>query len=230
MSLSHLPTEIQDLIVLDLDPAAAIALSKTNHHFHSIVSLDRLDRDMVHIFLYDLERRQSNRFKDGCGFKKHACCKCLCLKPAMQFTYREIVRRYMSQYRWGWLDHQCLECDFRDGLVEPGVVYHCWPESSIICIECLKGQPTYCRGCRLCTCCLEKKGVSYCVNCDSCDVCLRFNTGGIRGIGRLRTLPIKKGARDAMLAKYEMERMAKCKCGRRDDLESDLGQERMQGL
>lgn len=46
-SLSNLPGELQDLIIINLHPSAAIALSQTNWHFHSCTNLYRLPRSVV---------------------------------------------------------------------------------------------------------------------------------------------------------------------------------------
>ena len=85
MSLPHLPVELRDLIITGLHPTAALALSKTNHFYHSVVSLDRLDPAIVRRFLYDLERRPSN-LNEIYYHRKLACYKCLWLRPVPQFS------------------------------------------------------------------------------------------------------------------------------------------------
>lgn len=65
--LCDLPGEIQDQIILDLHPSAAVALSQTTQHFQSIVSLNRLDPGTVDAFVNE-RKPQINR-KEGylCG-------------------------------------------------------------------------------------------------------------------------------------------------------------------
>ena len=54
--LTNLAGELQNLIVANLHPSAAIALSQTNHYFNSFVSLHTLPSSVVHDFLQKKER------------------------------------------------------------------------------------------------------------------------------------------------------------------------------
>lgn len=163
MSLPHLPNELQDLIVTNLHPTAVIALSQTNRYYHSTVSLHRLPPDTVREFLNRLEWRLGNFTMLGTSRERYACYKCLCLKPAMSFSDPEVK----------YHDRQCLECDLQDGRAKPGVIYFsCYHDPSIICVEFLKAQGVFCRGCDACASCLDKKGVEFCVDCGWCYTCV----------------------------------------------------------
>ena len=118
MSLPHLPIELQDLIITGLHPAAALALSNTNHFYHSVVSFDHLDPDMVSRFLYELENRPNNLNK-GFYHRKFACYICLSLKPVLQFASLG-----STSFDGRKAHHrQCVQCDVRDGSVTPGDPY-----------------------------------------------------------------------------------------------------------
>ena len=168
MSLPDLPVELQDLIITGLHPTAALALSKTNHFYHSVVSLDRLDPDIVSRFLYELENRPSNLNKDF-YHKKFACYKCLSLKPVLQFASlgSDSFDGRNARYR------QCVQCDVRDGSVMPGDPYRTYLLNDyIVCIECLDSRVLFCAKCRSCARCLEEKGVTYCGTCWWCHACV----------------------------------------------------------
>lgn len=163
MFFPHLPNEIPDLIITNLHPTAAIALSQTNRYYHSTVSLHRLDPDTVRIFLKDLENRPANNIFSGRSKLTFACCKCLCRQPARTFQDPEI-RSYDRR--------QCLECDLQDGRVTPGGICSSYfHDPSIICVKCLKARGEFCRGCDACAPCLEKKGVEFCRDCGWCYAC-----------------------------------------------------------
>lgn len=173
MSLPHLPRELQDLIITNLHPTAAIALSKTSHHYQSIVSLHCLDPDTVRQFLYDLEQRSDNRAPSDLRRRRLACYKCLRIKDDMQFSYLGNFLRSLAEPDGKWDRRQCLECDVKTGRMKPGVVLTGWftPYPVVTCSECFKGQVKFCRGCRSCSGCLEKKGLEPCVHCGCCDAC-----------------------------------------------------------
>ena len=178
MSLPHLPTELQDLIVTDLHPTAAIAFSRTNHHYRSTISLHRRVPDTVRRFLFDLERLEV-RSEGVLNGPRFACYKWLCMKPGTQLEYFEVVRSCSVEYRGDWHDRQCLECDLKDGLLESGRIVLCWCGPStrvpgIVCNDCFKAQGRFCGGCRSCAGCLEKKVVKLCADCDWCDACLEL--------------------------------------------------------
>ena len=116
MSLPHLPSELQDLIITHLHPSAAIALRQTSRHYHTTVSLHRLAPDIVHSFLGDLDHRPPIQFEDGVKCKLFACYTCLCIKPGIQFEVLEIecAERH---------DRQCLGCDFKEARTISGGTY-----------------------------------------------------------------------------------------------------------
>lgn len=186
MSLPNLPTELQDLIITNLHPAAAIALSQTNRYYHYTVSLHRLDFDTIRIFLEDLLQRPDNSFLRGRTKYRFACYKCLYIKPATPSEDPE-----GKAYDAGC---QYLKCDLQDGRVKPDGIYFssCFSlwgsRSSIVCIKCLKAQEIFCKGCDACNPCLEKKGIEFCVNCGWCYACVRLKSvewlGQIIGLAR----------------------------------------------
>ncbi len=161
MSLPHLPAELQNLIIANLHPTAAIALSQTNHHYHSTVSLHLLDPDTVHKFLYDLQRLLA---ADGLYFyESNACYTCLCIKPRTNFKFISYDD-----------SRQCLDCQFKGGSVTAGSVYRCGLHYSVICTECFELSSSFCEGCRTCARCLERKHSEICTYCDWCDRCVEI--------------------------------------------------------
>ncbi len=80
--LTNLAGELQDLIIINLHPSAAIALSQTNHHFHSCVSLHRLPFPVV--FEYFQEKELLSIHSDD-----YACYTCLRLQPRSDFAWRQ---------------------------------------------------------------------------------------------------------------------------------------------
>lgn len=172
MSLPHLPTELQNLIITNLHPTAAIALSKTNYHYHSTVSLHQLVFDTVRRFLFDLENRPDGSVEDEQCREKYACYKCLCMKPGSQFQYSEILDSCMKEYQGARHNRQCMECDVKDNRVMPGCTYLCWGKRMVVCIACLNAERCFCRGCRSCACCLEEKHAELCKDCGWCDTCV----------------------------------------------------------
>ena len=180
MSLPSLPPELQDLIISNLHPTAAIALSKTNRHYHSIVSLHRLNPHTVREFLFDLERRSG---KDSRTRKAFACYKCLCIKPGAQFKLLSILGDYKHEERYpqDWYDRECLDCAIQNGRTKPGVVFSIWPsllfaEYKIIYIECLKAKRQFYKGCHTYACCLKGRRAEICAACGWCDVCVMLKT------------------------------------------------------
>ena len=119
MSIPHLPPELQNLIITNLHPLAAIALRQTNHHYHSTVSLRRLAPGIVRKFLDDLDRRPRSQFEDALNSKWLACYTCLCMKPGIQFEYFKAV---IGE----WHDRQCLGCDLKEGRVMTGGTHLYW--------------------------------------------------------------------------------------------------------
>ena len=79
-SLTNLAGELQDLIITELHPSSAIALSQTNHHFHASVSLHRLPFSVVFDWFQDKEHMPSHT--------NYACYTCLRLKPRSAFAKR----------------------------------------------------------------------------------------------------------------------------------------------
>lgn len=119
MSLPHLPPELQNLIITNLHPSAAIALRQTNHHYHSTVSLHRLAPDIVRKFLDDLDGRPRSQIEGALNCNWFACYRCLCMKPGILFEYFkvELGERH---------DRQCLGCDLKEGRGVPGETHSCW--------------------------------------------------------------------------------------------------------
>ena len=175
MSLPHLPNELQDLIINNLHPKAAIPLSKTNHHYHSTVSLHRLVPDTVRRFLYGVERRHNSKPEYGASDKRYACYNCLSIKPEMQFLYWAVVGSCTMEYSEDLAKRQCVDCELKDGLLIPGGIYAClcksFDKSIVVCNDCLEAQEYFCRGCRSCSLCLNGKGAELCADCGWCDTC-----------------------------------------------------------
>lgn len=179
MSLPDLSNELQDLIIINLHLTAAIALSKTSHHYHSTIFLYRLVPETVWVFLYNREQSLRTPFGDGPTRELlFACFKCLCMKPDWQFSHSQVLDSYSMECCEECYDRQCVECDLRDGLVKPGDILHSggWFVDCIVCTECSKTQRRFCRGCRTCASCLEKKGAEPRAACHWCDACVRLKS------------------------------------------------------
>ena len=169
MSLPLLPNELQDLIIENLHPTAAIALSQTNHYYHSVISLKRLNPDVVRQFLRDLEQLRRNRISP---FKKLACYRCLCLKRYWHFTLAQCPYSTINEHPEKWQKRQCVNCDVADGDLKPGDIYtHDDGSNFLACSECLNPRKRFCAQCRCCARCLEKRAILCCEGCSWCDAC-----------------------------------------------------------
>lgn len=124
MSLLHLPSELQNLIITHLPPSAVIALRQTNHHYHTTVSLHRLAPNIVHSFLDGLDRRPLSQTDGGVSCLWYACYKCLRMKPGIQFEVLEI--EYAERH-----DRQCLGCDLKEGRAMTGETLSSWCDTCI---------------------------------------------------------------------------------------------------
>lgn len=151
--LCTLPTELQNLIVLNLHPSAAIALRQTNRWFHDNVSLHRLDREKVQLFLRDRELRPTNG-------KNYACFCCFRLKPEWAFTKSLVdsthVRKPTYSYR-----RFCLECGIREGKYRWGISMEMAGSKSrpkVYCGVCTSVQENFCSKCHCCNACIASMG------------------------------------------------------------------------
>ena len=86
LRLTHLPAEIEDLIIKGLEPSAALALSRVSRYYHQTVSLHRLDKERVNKFLHSLEMKKRRR-------DSFACYSCLKLKPAKYYPPLSFLRK-----------------------------------------------------------------------------------------------------------------------------------------
>lgn len=151
LELCDLPTELQHQIVLNLHPAAAVALKQTNRWFHDHVSLHRLDRVAVQKYLHHLELRPRHRHD-------YACFYCLCLKPNTAFASTQVGRKHDELGRYN-LHRHCLECGIREGKLKPFTSLTIGDDESkevVFCGACSSVQAYFCGSCNCCSGCLAK--------------------------------------------------------------------------
>ena len=151
--LGTLPTELQNLIVLNLLPSAAVALKQTNRWFYTHVSLRRLDRVAVRDYLQSSELKIKNEHL-------YACFSCLCLKPETAFTFSHIGQK-TSQCRPRCYDRFCLDCGIVNGAYSAGTSrLMAGSESTrkVLCGVCMSVQSYYCSRCYCCKGCIASIG------------------------------------------------------------------------
>ena len=155
LGLSALPGELQEQIILNLHPSAAIALRQTNHYFQTIVSLHRFEVDQVWAFLKEKQEQPHNA-------KHLACYFCLCLKPrslCLNSRYIALPQCYVAPPP----DSQsCLDCAVKTGRVLPGNINDLANQKDklLFCIACLNLQSHFCEKCRWCIQCAERRMVN----------------------------------------------------------------------
>lgn len=158
-TLCGLPTELQHLIVLNLHPSAAVALRQTNRWFHTHVSLHRLDKHDVSLFLCEREGKPKNckphptkRFVDVMNY---ACYSCLCIKPAANFNIAHIDGEYMKGGRL-WDQRFCFDCGLRQEKFDRGEMVRMagGAKTRLFYVACSSVQTSFCRECRWCLACI----------------------------------------------------------------------------
>jgi len=161
LGLSALPGELQEQIILNLHPSAAVALRQTNHHFQTIISLRRYNIDDVRAFLRDRARQPRNA-------RYLPCYSCLWLKLRSNFIMGpcNLPRGQVSFYdphRHIWTHGEsCFECAVATGRFLPGNVSTLPNETDkvLFCIACLTLQNHFCEKCRWCTKCASSGTVN----------------------------------------------------------------------
>lgn len=105
-ALCNLAGELQDLIITNLHPSAAIALSQTNWHFNSCVNLHRLPSSAVLKYLQEKELLPTHS-------NDYACSTCLRLKPRSTFTTSQtrVSRGKSGQHACKRI---CFDCSCRN--------------------------------------------------------------------------------------------------------------------
>lgn len=147
-ALSNLAGELQDLIITNLHPSAAIALSRTNRHFHSCVNLHRLSSSVVFDYLHEMELLPTRS-------DEYACYTCLRLKPQSAFTMRQTTH---SQGKLGQEPRKrfCLDCGIKSGRHLPGHMMKIGTELQVYCGGCETLQKRFCGRCCWCESCIRK--------------------------------------------------------------------------
>lgn len=79
LTLSDVVGELQNLIIANLHPSAAIALSQTNHHFHACANLHQLPLSLVSQYFREKELLPAHR-------GEYACYTCMRLKHRSSFA------------------------------------------------------------------------------------------------------------------------------------------------
>lgn len=115
--LTSVPEEIQDLIISNLEPFAAINLKQVNRHFNRVVSLHRLDQRKLQSYLYRLDegdvRVYLRRMETIGGYvpgQGWACFTCLRLKRKTDFTNTH-TEGNLARDGARWYTRRCRSCD-----------------------------------------------------------------------------------------------------------------------
>ena len=171
IGLCSLPAELQDQVVLNLHPSAAIALRQTNRYYHANVSLHKLVRKEVRRYLGRRERHPGNE-------KYFSCELCLALKLDTILFKKEYhqTARFDIGYNGQNCRRICLECAIKTKMTVPGnVVVMAKPRNtfemvtpssplsghkSIFCMACLTVKGEFCYFCRWCFDCVQKRFVN----------------------------------------------------------------------
>ena len=147
-SLPDLAGELQNLIIINLHPSAAIALSQTNHHFNSCANLHQLPSPMVFDYLQEKEILPAY-------WDNYACYNCLRLKPRSSFATKQ-TRSPRGKGGRDAYKRICLECGFRTGKHIPGQNMKIGTELQVYCGGCETLQRRFCSTCRWCESCIRK--------------------------------------------------------------------------
>ena len=147
-SLTNLAGELQDLIITNLHPSAAIALSQTSRHFHACVNLHRLPSSAVFDYFQEKESMKTHS-------NDYACYTCLRLKPRSAFAKRQAKGRQGKLGINGYT-RICLECALSTGRLTPGSIIETGREMQVLCMGCETLRKRFCTWCRWCDSCIGK--------------------------------------------------------------------------
>lgn len=138
-----MPTEIEDMIISELEPSAAIALAQVNRHYHDVVSLFRIDKGKVKSFLRKLELSRTN--------PDFACYTCLRLKPKDEFTVKN-TKGKKGKHGQNWFERCCLSCCLEKNTFTPGSLVRTkdGQEVQAVCRGCKKLEDDFCARCIYC--------------------------------------------------------------------------------
>ena len=148
LTLLNLAGELQNLIILNLHPEAAIALSQTNRHFHSCASLHRLPLPIVSQWFHEKEMLPENS-------EKFACYTCLRLKPQSAFVLKQ-TKKKKSKFSPDAGNRFCIDCGCKYGKITPGHILKTSAGLRVSCIGCEKPQDRFCTLCYWCDGCASK--------------------------------------------------------------------------
>ena len=154
-SLLNLTGELQDLIITNLHPPAAIALRQTNRHFNACVH--RPSRSDVIEYLQGEESLPIH-------WDDYACYTCLRLKPRSCFAIVQ-TRSPRGKGARGAEKRFCLDCGLKTHKLLPGQTLKIGSGLS-------SGMIVYCGGCE------TLKG-RFCTKCRWCDGCIRVGTATV---------------------------------------------------
>ena len=146
-SLTNLAGELQDLIITELHPSSAVALSQTNHHFHASVNLHRLPFSVVFDWIREKELMPSHT--------DYACYTCLRLKPGSAFATSQIKSR-RGKHGKAFHTRTCLDCGFSIGKHSPGSFLKIGDEMQVLCMGCEIMRKRFCTLCQWCDSCIKK--------------------------------------------------------------------------
>ena len=139
LNLLNLAGELQNLIIVNLHPAAALALSQTNRHFHSSVGLHRLPFPVAFRILQEKELFSPDP-------ENFACYTCFRLKPQSTFVLKQTKRR---RSKLGRDAHKrfCTECGCKYGKHKPGSIFITSAGLRVSCVGCESLQDRFCMKC-----------------------------------------------------------------------------------
>lgn len=148
-SLCNLPGELQDKIIVILEPSAMVALSQTNHHFHTIASLHRLDQDTFQNFLVGRNRAMLHH-------PDFLCSSCLMSKSKPSFLKAQVTKKKRKEGSEAHL-RKCFEC-MRPRISCGSIVVIAGdpPERKVVCMGCGGLRERFCRRCHWCEGCVQK--------------------------------------------------------------------------
>lgn len=146
--IAHIPVEIEDQIISELEPLAAVTLRKINHFYHDSVSLQK----RVKRVLRELEVTESN--------PQFACFTCLRLKPKDDFTIRH-TKGKRGKHGTKWFERRCLSCCLEKQIFTPGSLVRTknGQEIQAICRGCKSMKSEFCLECICCRECAEKRDI-----------------------------------------------------------------------
>ena len=152
LTLLDLADELQDLIIVNLDPGAALALSHTNRHFRSCVDLHRLPFPVVSRYIQEKETLPENK-------NRYACYTCFRFKPQSNFIMKQTQRR-RSKLGADARKRLCIDCGYKNGKHVPGRIFKTSAGLRILCDGCETLRNRFCLCCSWCNECISKGAVT----------------------------------------------------------------------